>query len=680
EKPTEALAVAEIGPGGGTVKTNDVSIVVPSGAFNEKHNVAIYSVADDGAFGENTVSSSFKISGLPNDYTKAIKIKMKYTGELSGQSFIAAGDKVFDDVSGDTTTVYNLFQASDSSGYLIGILPASVDASLSKRESTEFGDPFYKIINAVTAYNWLQTENFSISYPRTLEFNASFIAAVLEDAYSIVINDLGFSFNNYLGKWNVTVVVQKEAVNDDFGFLSHKLNISRDMVRLGKYSEIKLAMGISLINLGIDDSYSQISSNMEGDNYYWLEVAIKTWAEELFTDDPNFQYPAKFTANAMAPFNGMRAGAGTDYDRDIFNKHGYGMSSMIKYLVDDTRYGKTGIGKTYQDIGKGVDPIAALINNMDAMVTDWWPDFIKTYMNGEIYHLPNDYFLDYAKLEWNINDENDILKIFASSDPAVKFYPDLSAKLFKINLNYANFDASSSMLFSMKGPVTEDGLSLIVFGIQNGEQVYLGTASAQDLEIPNLKEYYDNNMRQFLVVLVNCLGGSPFLGESDIDLTIKINKKDESILSLTKCIVSVKTLTVIHREFNDGSQDDLIKYTTFLSDYALGSFNGNVYTGTYDIYGVQGTIIITLNDAQNEILSINWQKTYNDGSGETSFTGMNIPLSSNISGEFSLLGSTVCGAISALTYSGQTSSETFNLQSFSCDEESHIYVNFSKDQ
>ncbi|VAX29647.1 hypothetical protein MNBD_IGNAVI01-1595, partial [hydrothermal vent metagenome] len=102
EKPTEALAAAEIGPGGGTVKTDDVSIVVPSGAFNEKHNVAIYSVADDGAFGENTVSSSFKISGLPNDYTKAIKIKMKYTGELSGQSFIAAGINSSDIMSGDT--------------------------------------------------------------------------------------------------------------------------------------------------------------------------------------------------------------------------------------------------------------------------------------------------------------------------------------------------------------------------------------------------------------------------------------------------------------------------------------------------------------------------------------------------------------------------------------------------
>lgn len=679
ENPAEALVTKEIGSSGGTIGTEDVSITIPPGALGEKHNIAIYDIADDGAFGENTVSSSFKISGLPNDYTKPIKIKMKYNGELSGQSFIAAGDKVFDDMSGDTSTVYNLFQASDSSGYLIGILPANVKASLSKRESTEFGDPFYGIINAVTAYNWMQTENFELNYPNTLSSEASKIGTILEDVYSIVLNDLGFSYKKGNKRWQVTVTIQNKVVTGFLTTSSPGLNISRDLLRLSKYGDIKIGLGKRLMDLGIYNYYKSLPEYEIKAGYLWLERAINTWSEELFTDDPNFKHPIDFPPNAMVPFNGMRAGAGGDYEKIIFNNHGSGMSSMIKYLVDDTRFGKGGILKTYQDISQGVDPIAALIKNMDAMVADWWPDFIKTYMSGDIYDVPNDYFLDNAKLEWNINDENDILKIFHASDPAVKLYPDLSAKLFKINLNYTNFDASSNMLFSMKGPVTEDGLSLVVFGVQNGEQVYLGTASAQDFEIPNLKEYYDNGMRQFLVALVNSLGDSPFLGESDIDLTIKINKKDESILSFTKCIVSVKTLTVIHREFNDGSQDDLTKNTTFLSDYASGSFNGNVYTGTYDIYGVQGTIIVTLNNALNEILSINWHKTYNDGSGETSFTGKNIPLNSNTSGEFSLLGSTVCGAISALTNSGQTNTETFNLQSFSCDEESHIYVNFSKE-
>ncbi len=51
-------------------------------------------------------------------------------------------------------------------------------------------------------------------------------------------------------------------------------------------------------------------------------------------------------------------------------------------------------------------------------------------MNNELFELPNDYFINRAHDEWNINSEEDVSKTFTST------YQDLSAKIFKINFNY----------------------------------------------------------------------------------------------------------------------------------------------------------------------------------------------------------------------------------------------------
>ena len=140
----------------------------------------------------------------------------------------------------------------------------------------------------------------------------------------------------------------------------------------------------------------------------------------------------------------------------------------------------------HSNISKDVDPIVALLKTIDGNVVDWMPDFTQKYLMGEIYDLPQSSFIDNVPLEWNVNSNTDTLKEF-NYFPA-NYYPDISAKLFKINLNYQPEDDTYNMLFDMRGN-TEFGLSLVVFGIKNNELTYLETAHAQDFIIPNLKEY-----------------------------------------------------------------------------------------------------------------------------------------------------------------------------------------------
>ena len=147
--------------------------------------------------------------------------------------------------------------------------------------------------------------------------------------------------------------------------------------------------------------------------------------EGLFTTNSNYKNPKSFPEFAITPFNGLRADAGDD-SKDMISQNyerGIGMSSVIKYLTDDERYGKAGIGKTFGGVSQSVLTTASLLNSMDALIADWWPDLFKEYVSGNIYDVPLGYFLDNKSQSWEINSIEDTLRLFPIT------YTDLSAKM-----------------------------------------------------------------------------------------------------------------------------------------------------------------------------------------------------------------------------------------------------------
>ena len=56
------------------VEAEGVSIDIPGGAVTTIQEIAIIEIADDGGFGENTISESFKIKGLPNTHSKSVQM------------------------------------------------------------------------------------------------------------------------------------------------------------------------------------------------------------------------------------------------------------------------------------------------------------------------------------------------------------------------------------------------------------------------------------------------------------------------------------------------------------------------------------------------------------------------------------------------------------------------------
>lgn len=71
------IAEAEIGPAGALLETEEISIEVPPGAFDDTYTVQISEeqefISD---FGGNTVTSIFRVSGIPLVTYKAISVRM----------------------------------------------------------------------------------------------------------------------------------------------------------------------------------------------------------------------------------------------------------------------------------------------------------------------------------------------------------------------------------------------------------------------------------------------------------------------------------------------------------------------------------------------------------------------------------------------------------------------------
>ncbi len=677
-----------IGSSGGDVVNDELTLSIPPGAFNEDHSISITDVANDGSFGSNSVSKPYKISGLPVGYSKPIKLKIKYNKPLSGVSLIAVGEEVFDSLSGTASTSYKPIEATDSAGYIVADLKGTT-TGLGKINGTSLNtvDDYDKIIEGVSSYAMALSNHYIITYPTSLASEVVDVGAKLDSAYNI-FKRLNLNYYAEGDTEYVLIKFQNRVLSRLLSPSQISYNLSWGHVQQHKYSEIKTAMGDELLERGFESFYPR-------ENRWWLDAAVIYYAEELFTENINFKYPANFESNAMAPFKGIRAGGGINKQQQI--SHGSGLSGVIKYLVDDAAFGMQGISKTYNNITIYSDPMEALIQTVNKPLIEWHPDFFKKYVNNEVYDLPKDYFINSAQHEWTISSDVDTEKVYSSNNLLVGDYPDLSAKLFKINLNYPGLTETHDMRLSMKGIGSELGLSLLVFGIKNGNTVFLGSSYAQDFELQNLSGFYSDNMRQFLVVLVNSNGVSPFLGKTSIDLTIKVNNGSQggSSFDLTnnKCRVSLNVLA----DFIYQTADTAYFITEPLytgSQLVSGSFTGNTFIGIFDSIGYTGisdtfsfhdTITVTLNSALNMVTDIQFSglvtNTFPNIIWKTGFTAANIPINVSDNTVFELSGPEVCNSVTDVVYSYENFNSTKDIEDFRCDGNSSIslYIKFFKE-
>ncbi|MCB9248417.1 MAG: hypothetical protein H6613_07650 [Ignavibacteriales bacterium] len=331
--------------------------------------------------------------------------------------------------------------------------------------------------------------------------------------------------------------------------------------------------------------------------------------------------------------------------------HGRGMSALIKYLTNRDPLKIAFIGKFIKNNKAPGTLVKDFVESIDLPSNDWWPGYLKELVNNELFELPDDYFISRAHAEWDINSAEDISKILTHT------YQDLSAKMFKINLNYPDLEDTQNLKFKMIGPENDKDLSLILFSINNNKPQYIETTKLAEYEIINPKSYFSNGTGEFLAVLVNSnLTQDDYLGQSEITLEISVSQKVKTILDYKNCFFSSSLMGRYENKWADGSLhywDEPFGIGSF--NFIPGEFTGNEFVGSLTFSGylnvataiTELTITAVISENKDEIISFEFTKVtnFNNESNEIrteKVIGANIPLYPDRDDLFRINGLDVC--------------------------------------
>jgi hypothetical protein len=685
-----------VGAAGGTIEIEDFSLTVPAGAFDGDHTLKLFASSKDQPFDQNQVTRAFRLEGLPGEVSLPLHLRIKYEGTLSAESFIALGERFFDYVQGDSATAFSLQSASDSSGYLVGEIAPAGGSTLGPREggfgaTAKLADlPEALRLLGLSGYEGRYGEHFWLAFPVDLvEVSAPQVETMLEEVYTNIVTDLGLPW-----PWAMRINIVINDLGPSVGAYSSPiisgmpmLFISRQHLSQGDFTTVRVDVGkelLSWILLTFDQSAVE-------PGHFWLWNAVIAWSEEVFTDDAGYGYPAAFAGNEMAPFNGMRAGAGDGSDVDREFRHGHGMSAVIKYLVDDPRFGMGGIKGTYETIQSGSNAMAALLNNVDETVADWWPGFFEDYVGGGIYGVGGDVFTKSQNLSgsWTVDGENDTLMSFTNN------FPDLSAKSYLINLTYNSLDESAGLLLTLTGELTTP-VSLVVFRVDRASVTYLGRSTAQGsaaFEVPDLKDLIAAGLHKLLVVAVDCNVSDTYLDESSLDLEMKIRTKPvgPQFNSFDFLIRVVGQWRYVSGGNTYDYEDDLEEEPWGLVDVIPGEMTDeSTFEGSFASEGATGVVIATFNPEMDTVLTISLEMSVDSGDGRLwshSFEAGGVPISADLEdwAWFRVDGAAACGVIEDVqySYSNPGADESRTLTGYYCTDEgaypSRLILQFHKE-
>ena len=119
------LATDVIGPEGGIIEINDISITIPEGALTNDININIYeAVNDDGISIENQITEALRIEGIPEDIAHPVEIQFKAPDEYEGDICLNVAIIGKTEANTDTLLVsFDPFVCQVSDGLVTGTLP-----------------------------------------------------------------------------------------------------------------------------------------------------------------------------------------------------------------------------------------------------------------------------------------------------------------------------------------------------------------------------------------------------------------------------------------------------------------------------------------------------------------------------------------------------------------------------
>jgi hypothetical protein len=620
---TLPIASSTIGPAGGSIQGGGFSLTVPPGSFTSSATLSLYASSDDHPFSDCALSSLVELDGLPAQFNNPLTVRIKYQDSTKSGKVIAIGETTTDFITGEQVLAYRRYKATDSSGYLISVLAARPNGTALQKKATRnktgsnvTNFRFVAAFNQVAGDVLAVSSHFAIGYSKSTISQALALQLVdaCEHAYGVIKN-MGL-FQTWFSPDNPFPILLE--VTKDLDHMPERYAICFVNFPVIYLDEYKVLTG-NTAGLQRDIGFGvfwvltqQLYRSSQYPNAEKLDLlSIAVWSEEKFVSDN--VVPFGFVGNASVPFLGLDVDP-RDYSVQP-TPYGGGMSAFIKYLVG--KYGEKIIPGMVTDLfsGKELKDIVINYSQGDAEYV-WWEEFMRNYITGKIYDVTSSDLLSGISSwgSFTIQGKTDTLKLFRVA------YPYLSAKLFKINLNYPTIAADARLRCGVDAHknINAKWYSVIVFGLKNGnletlcQGAYGAEATVESLGVWTSAGY------NFVAAVVNSLNETGTNTAQDtIDLTVSVD-----IPTVTQGYLAAHISGTMH--YSDSGQDepDHLDY----NDYSGGTVwrNGTLAAGKFTAIwndtqsDVTGSLTISLdNSTPPHVNGFTLQQDYLDpASGE----------------------------------------------------------------
>ncbi len=674
-QPETPLAVAVIGPGGGSLTGGAATVTVPPGAFPTDVELEIYLSGDENPFAATGASDLYRLDGLPASYSEPLVIGFSVSpGETD--ALIALGEENFSPTMGGLVTGYRMLATTVGDTVATAVLPAAPEAVSGAPESLPLWlvrADGYETIDVTTAAGrqadgspGAGDPRFTVSFPTGKIAEATQMRLYLEAALDYM-NSWPFSFARRTS-WPVSVTLLDlkptvygyfvpSRMGNNYGSLEFNVNLMADAV------EARVTAAHELLHLGqaLHDNRNRWTKARTASDRYWLDEACAVWVEKRVAGVANYSSKVA-SGHQMKPFEQFHVPAGGSNP----DQHGYGSAPLLDYLVG--REGTGVIQEIYTDIfDNGNDPVRAVNSAQSDLFMIWHPRFQRELIQGD---LTDDVTLADAigasSGTWTVASEGDTAKTYKAD------YNEGAARFYFIKPTRADFSASAVLDMTLDN--TADGL-LNVYRYKGTTLERLGIA-AGNFQVTGLDELVDGGWYLMVMVTDSHLS-SPYTAKHSMTLDLKVRSPKGFTLGWAN-IAGEGSYTLEHTNPDSTWEEERAYFTSWVGgmpgmEYVAGSSTGDTFTsifnGLYSGASYTGTLSVTVDDADDpkQVVAFSYDVVVSQTDGwsttrEYAVSGGGIPLSSSSTGSyaFTIDGSSAAGAVSSVT-----ETETFVNEDYS---------------
>jgi hypothetical protein len=487
-QPT-ALSEATIGTEGGVWEYEDFQLHVPPGLLPDGTTLSLFAADQDTAWAGGGAASTYGIEGIPAGLDRDFRLRLRHSSASGDSLYAMVGQPGFIPSLGRTITRWEMIAATDSSGWALFDLPVA-----GLFETAKNGTPRLKVTVKGGIANAESSQGRFKLHWQPDQINVLDIEAMAENLETSLdmYQFMGYQQTGFTA-WPIEVQVKPIGYGGYWAPDPNKLggHIAINPGMIQDPDVLAMLVGHEIFHLCqyFYDPRTVELRGREASPTAWLDEATAVHMEIYFA--PNDEYPSWGRADReLALLDGLLTPAqGLNLTR-----HGYGLSSLIRYLYQHEAAADNFILDTYVGINGGAHAAAALQAATTTDISAEWQAILEDLVRGNIY----------ADVTWPVIQASSpagLLTVGGDADTTgtiTRQLSDLSGLLATVDLDYDQWSTLHRLEFFTEP--ADCGVSLLGVNADGDRQLLVsGTGRVTHHDPAFLQAQYE----QLLVLVSN---------------------------------------------------------------------------------------------------------------------------------------------------------------------------------